>query len=315
VTRRGVAIVIVTFRSGREIGVCLDAALATGAEVIVVDNASDDDTADQVRCRNVTLIANRDNLGFAAAVNQGIRACDAPYLLLLNPDAVIERGVDALAEACDLPGSGMACGRLVDAGGDPQSGFSIRRFPTVTALAFEALLVNRLWPRNPSNWHYRCMDFDYRTASEVEQPAGAFLMLRREVWERAGGFDERFFPLWFEDVDFCLRARRLGYHVYYVPGAVAKHTGAHSLRQIPLESRQLYWYGSFLRYASKHFPRRGRVLLCLAVITGSVIRLVTGNSNRGNRLSMAGCGRIVRLAARFLVREPELCAPDPPEQR
>ena len=96
-----IGIVIVTYSSGAEIGRCLEAAQASGADIIVVDNASPDGTADEVNRRGVRLIANQKNLGFAAAVNQGIRALNCPYILLLNPDAVIEGGVEDLRAACE----------------------------------------------------------------------------------------------------------------------------------------------------------------------------------------------------------------------
>ena len=98
-----------------------------------------------------------------------------------------------------------------------QAGFTLRRLPTPLVLAFEVLLINRLWPGNPANWHYRCYGFDYDEPGEVEQPAGAFLMFRRQVWEQLGGFDERFYPIWFEDVDFCKRIRDHGGRIYYDP--------------------------------------------------------------------------------------------------
>ena len=134
-----------------------------------------------------------------------------------------------------------------------QAGFAVRRLPTPLALALEVLLINRLWPGNSVNWHYRCYGFNLDEPAEIEQPAGAFLMFRREVWESLGGLDEGFYPIWFEDVDFCKRLRDHGYHVYYEPRAVATHLGGHSIRKILLEKRELYWYGSLLKYCSKHF--------------------------------------------------------------
>lgn len=100
----GIGIVIVTYRSGAEIGPCLDAVLRTGAEVVVVENASGDGAAAEARRRGVRLIENTCNRGFAAAVNQGVSALDSPYVLLLNPDAVVERGLERLRDACDFPG-------------------------------------------------------------------------------------------------------------------------------------------------------------------------------------------------------------------
>src|SRR6266702_3806602 len=137
-----VGIIIVTYNSAAEIGPCLDAAVASGAELVVVDNASHDGTIEEVARRGVRLIANSENRGFAAAVNQGFTVLTTPYVLLLNPDAVIQNGLEALREACDLPGSAGAGGQLVDAAGQPQVGFMVRGLPTPAVLIMEALLLN-----------------------------------------------------------------------------------------------------------------------------------------------------------------------------
>jgi N-acetylglucosaminyl-diphospho-decaprenol L-rhamnosyltransferase len=252
---RRVGIVIVTYESGEEIGACLDAAIQTTAEIVVVDNASRDGTRDEVLRRGVRLISNNQNRGFAAAANQGVRALDTPFILLLNPDAVIDRGLDPMVAACEAPGVAAASGVLLGTDGQPQTGFMVRRFPTAAALACEALIVNRLWPRNPVNWKYRCLGFDSTVAQDVDQPAGAFLMVRKDVWDALGGMDERYCPLWFEDVDFCRRAVQRGYRIRFVPEAVAKHTGGHSVPKIGVENRQLYWYGGLLRYVEGHMGR------------------------------------------------------------
>jgi N-acetylglucosaminyl-diphospho-decaprenol L-rhamnosyltransferase len=297
----GIGIVIVTFNSAGDIGPCLDAALATGAEVVVVDNASSDETLRQVGTRNAAVIANRDNRGFAAAVNQGVRAMAAEYVLLLNPDAILQSGLEALRDACAASGAGAVGGKLLDIQGRVQAGFTVRRLPTPLVLALEILLVNRLWPGNPANWHYRCYDLAYDNPAEVEQPAGAFLMFRRKVWEELGGFDERFHPLWFEDVDFCKRLRDRGYRVYYEPGAIAVHRGGHSIQKILLEERQLYWYRSLLKYSCKHFHTGVTQLLCLAVIIGSCFRMAMGIVLQRSFRPVLVFGPVIGLASRYLL--------------
>ena len=103
-----------------------------------------------------------------------------------------------------------------------------------------------------------CLGFDYIASSQVEQPAGAFLMIRRDVWQELGGFDESFIPLWFEDVDFCRRARRSRIpSVLYVPGLWRNIQGRIPSRSMPLEMRRFYWYRSLLRYSAKHFHAAG----------------------------------------------------------
>ncbi len=224
---KDIGIVIVTYNSGDEIGPCLDAAAKSGAEIVVVDNASSDHTAAEVERRGVRLIRNERNLGFAAAVNQGFRALTANYMVLLNPDAKLQSGLEDLQRQCSLPGVGAAGGRTVGPNGELQAGWMARRLPTPTALCFEVLGINRLWPRNPVNWLFRCYDMSWTEMNpvEIEQPAGAFMMIRRDAWERLGGFDEGFYPLWFEDVDFCYRLKEAGLRLFHVPTAVVVHAG------------------------------------------------------------------------------------------
>jgi N-acetylglucosaminyl-diphospho-decaprenol L-rhamnosyltransferase len=259
-----IAVVLVTYNSAAEVGPCLAAlqrhaqqgdGASTVAEVVVVDNASSDNSCEIVETQApfAKLIRNRTNRGFAAAVNQAVRATLSPLVLLLNPDAVLETGLGDLARAFEAPEVGAAGGRLVDPAGQWQRGFNVRSFPTPAALASEALLANRLWPRNPVNRRYRLLDLDPQQAQDVDQPAGAFLMFRREIWEKLGGLDETFHPLWFEDVDFCLRLRQAGHRIRYVPGAVARHAGGHSVRTAAVQFRQLAWYGSFLQFCHKHY--------------------------------------------------------------
>jgi GT2 family glycosyltransferase len=296
-----IAIIIVTYNSAAEIGPCLDAALATGSEVIVVDNASTDATLAEVEGRNVRVIANPKNCGFAAAINQGFAAVSSPYVLLLNPDAVIQSSIEPLRQACDLAGSAGAGGQLVDAAGRAQVGFMVRRLPTVASLTLEALLLNKFWPGNPVNRRYRYLDLDLSSATTVEQPAGAFFMVRRRVWEELDGLDESFFPLWFEDVDLCRRIKDRGFSLYYVPRAVAKHTGGHSISQLPVENRRVYWYRSLLRYTFKHFHPVEYRVVCLAVLGGAFLRGLAESAHSRSGKPIAVYGRVAKLACRCLL--------------
>ncbi len=293
-----IGIVIVSYNSGLEIGACLDAALRSGAEVVVVDNASTDNTRAEIAARNVRVIANSTNRGFAGAANQGFAVLNRPYVLLLNPDAVLETDLQPLREACNLPSSAGAGGRLLGPEGRPQIGFMARQLPTAATLALEALLLNRICPKNALNRRYRGLDLDYSARLEVQQPAGAFLMIRRNVWLELGGFDEGFYPLWFEDVDFCRRAVDRGYRLYYEPNAVAKHTGAHSISALPVEKRRFYWYCSLLKYSAKHFRPQAFRVVCLAVAAGSILRMIAEVVGQRRFKPIAVNGDVVRLASR-----------------
>lgn len=296
----GTGIVIVSYNSEDFLGPCLTAALSFCPQVLVVDNASADGSRRVVRSHPpAILIDNPINLGFAAAVNQGIRALDAEFVLLLNPDAILETPIEPLVEACCWQNAAAACGKLVHADGSPQAGFAVRRFPTVTALAFESLGLNRVWPSNPVNRRYRCLGFDFDRAQPVEQPAGAFLMIRKSVWAKLGGFDESFFPLWFEEVDFLRRAAALGHRVYYTPEATAVHHGGHSLARIPEAASRWYWYDNLLRFSAKHF-RLGFRAVSAAVLLGVAARCVVGAMKGGEARS--GYGKVMRSAGRALLR-------------
>jgi N-acetylglucosaminyl-diphospho-decaprenol L-rhamnosyltransferase len=295
-----IGIVIVTYNSEKEIGPCLDAAIATRARVVVVDNASTDSTHAQVEARGAALINNSSNRGFAAAVNQGCIFLNCDYILLLNPDAVIQSGLEALRECCDFPRSAGAGGLLLGTDGRPQIGFMVRELPSATNLVLEACLLNRIWPGNPVNRKYRKVAADYASRILVGQPAGAFFMIRRTVWKELGGFDEGFFPLWFEDVDFCRRATDRGYRFYYEPKAVARHTGGHSVSELSVEMRRIYWYGSLLRYSAKHFQAVAFRCVCFAVLLGSCFRSMPESVICRSKKPLLTYGRVALLALRAM---------------
>lgn len=289
--------VVVTHNSAAEVEACLDALtkMAPQFTPIVVDNASADDTVMRVRRRpGVQLIANAENVGFAGAVNQAVRALPGDFILLLNPDARLLTAVDGLTEAAQQ--YGLAAGKLVDEKGNAQKGFTVRRFPTPMALAFELFGINRLWPSNPVNRRYRCLDMDLDQPSLVEQPAGAFLMARGDVWQRLGGFDTRFHPVWYEDVDLCRRAVDAGFQIQYFPAAVAEHSGGHSVGRIPPGCRALYWRVSLLKYAAKHFPASSYRGICLAVMVSSVPRMIAEVLRSRNLAPVSAYSRVLWVA-------------------
>jgi N-acetylglucosaminyl-diphospho-decaprenol L-rhamnosyltransferase len=298
-----VTAVIVTYNSEDVINSCLEALskMAPQVSTVVVDNASADKTVELVRARGgARLIANNKNRGFAAAVNQGVREAGGnDFILVLNPDTQLLTAVDTLMESAGR--HGLSAGRLLDADGGTQAGFTIRRFPTPVSLVFELFGINRLWPSNPVNRAYRYLDRNLDQPGPVEQPAGAFLMFRQDVWNVLGGFDERFYPVWFEDVDFCRRAMAKGYQIAYVPTVAARHQGGHSVSRIPAERRASYWCVSLLTYAAKHFrpwPFRG---ICAAVVLSSIPRMVAGMISERTLSPVVTYCNIMRFAGRCLV--------------
>jgi len=231
------SVLIVTYNSRRLIDRLLDGLAqqlaSLNAEVVLVDNASNDGTADRVAQRHpgVRLVRSAHNLGFAAGNNLAAQHARAPLLLLLNPDALPEP--DTIARGMGLmdahPRVGLAGARLLGEDGATQP--SARMFP---GLLQEWFVMSGLAARFPrSRWFGR---FD-RTWADPAQPAvvdwvpGAFALIRRPLFQTLGGFDERFF-LYYEEVDLCRRIQAAGWQVMYWPALRVAHIGGESARTV-----------------------------------------------------------------------------------
>jgi len=197
---------------------------APGGEVILVDNASTDDTCRVVpeEFPWVRLIGNGVNRGFAAAVNQGLRASAGELVLILNPDVSVRRGtVAVLADFLRAhPHVGIAAPRLLNPDGTPQP--SCRCFHTLSAILsrrgpLRPLLANTRWAAR-----HLMLEWDHGAPREVDWVLGACMLVRRRAIQDVGPMDEGFF-LYFEDEDWCYRMWARGWAVSYVPFAEATH--------------------------------------------------------------------------------------------
>jgi GT2 family glycosyltransferase len=205
----------------------------TWAEVIVVDNASTDGTPDLVREEYpaVRLIANQANRGFGAANNQGMAASSGRLILLLNPDTVVLPGaLETLAAFLDAqPRAGLAAPRLRNPDGTLQR--NAFRFPGLRQVALDLFPLHPRLVESALNGRYRR---EPRAAQPfaIDHPLGAAMMVRREIWEETGGFDEDYF-MYAEEVDWCWRIREAGWTIWQVPAAEIVHYGGQSTRQAP----------------------------------------------------------------------------------
>lgn len=271
--------IVVTYNSAGAIAECLQALTGQDCEIVVVDNASQDDTVARVNGfatgSPVQLVRISRNLGFAAGVNHGVRAASGEVLLILNPDAIAQPGAIGAMLACICEqNASLVGGALLRQDGQPDRGFAFRRLPTLSSLLCEVLLINQLWPGNPVNRRYRCLDADYSAVQEVEQPAGACLAITRDTWDSLAGMDTQFYPVWFEDVDFCKRLRDAGGKIVYCPAAKFRHSGAHSVGALNFYDKQTFWYTNMLRYAKKHFSGVSVLVLRLGIVKGIFLRWV-----------------------------------------
>jgi len=232
------SILIVTYNSAPLIGSLLDRLRVEltdlAAEVVVLDNASRDGTAERVQREHpwVKLIASPENLGFAAGNNLAATQARGRILLLLNPDALPAAG--ALARGIALmdqhPDAGLAGGELLGADGSHQP--SARMFPT---LRDEWFTLSGLAARYPHSRLFARLDrrwADPEQAALVDWIPGAFVFIPAALFAQLGGFDERFF-MYYEEVDLCRRIRRAGYQIHYWPELKAMHSGGESAKTVP----------------------------------------------------------------------------------
>lgn len=228
---------------------------STTFECIVLDNASNDGSAQEIAARfpEVTLIRLNKNLGFARANNLASRHCLTPYILLLNPDTETEPGaIDALLRCARThPLAGIWGGRTVFADGSLNIA-SCWAAPTLRGLFTRAMGLSTLWPRsefaNPEAYGAWLRD----TCREVDIVVGCFLLIERGLWETLGGFKPKYF-MYGEDADLCLRARRLGARPMITPDAqIVHHVGASSPRN---DEKALLVMRSRASIIRDHWPR------------------------------------------------------------
>ncbi len=271
-----VTLVFVNWNARAHLERALAAALATGLPVVVVDNASTDGTVEYVRLRapGVTLVAADCNLGFAGGVNAGVREAATDWVLILNPDILLTREAiqRLVAEGRSDARIGAVGAQLVGVDGVPQDAYSVRRFPTLATWAVDLLLVDVIWPRNPISQHYLAADVDRSRTQDVEQPAAACLLVRRAAFDAIGGFDVRFQPAWFEDVDFCRRLIGAGWRIRYRADARVVHEGGVAMRALGLGTFSTIWYRNMRRYATRHGGLATRVLLPPLIAAGMALR-------------------------------------------
>lgn len=279
-TRHSVGIAIVNWNAGPQLAECLRSIADTAwgtlvlSRVVIVDNASTDGSVDRLSgvALPLEIIRNSANLGFAAACNQAAAAIDADYLLFLNPDALVEPHSIPIATAwLDEPAHasyGIAGIQLVDDTGAVSR--SCARFPTLSSTFAKVLGFDRLVPSLAAG--YVMEEWDHASSRDVDHVIGAFYLVRRNLFRALGGFDERFF-VYFEDLDFSLRAAQAGWRSRYLTEARAYHKGGGTSAQI--KSRRLYYsLLSRLLYTRKHFtPMAARLVALTTLAVEPFIRI------------------------------------------
>jgi GT2 family glycosyltransferase len=262
-------------------------------EIIVVDNASIDGTLEFLMACPVTVISNSRNLGYGTANNRGLRAAKGSYLLVLNPDTILEPG--SLRSLVDFADShtraGIVAPRLLNADGSVQP--SAFRFPTLLMAALDLFPLPKLAPGRVRSWLYgsawngryrgeagSCAPFD------IDHPLGACMLLRREAFVQCGGFDERIF-MYSEEVDLAIRYGRAGWECWQVPASRVVHLGGRSTGQMPDRMFVELWRSRLYIY-DKHYSRPAqtalRALLRLAMLRDLTAGVLFGNHGKRGKL-------------------------------
>jgi GT2 family glycosyltransferase len=277
--RPSLDIIIVNWNTGDALRHCLlsiaeiDTTSFDLCKVVVVDNASSDTSLADFENIGLPLILlrNQSNEGFARACNQGARLCSASYLLFLNPDSrLMSDSLSRPLAFLDLPENNSVgiCGvQLLDSEGRPALCWG--RFPSVWDFLLECIGLTKLFP---GIFPPRLTSAEAIQTSPVDQVIGAFFMVRHALFRINDGFDERFF-MYFEEVDFSLRAKSLGFSSYLLTGATAVHLGAGSSSNAKVQ-RLFYLLRSRTQYVEKHSSKLGFwAVLLLTVAIEPLTRL------------------------------------------
>ena len=224
------------------------------AEIIVVDNASDDGSVESIKEKfpSVKLIVNEKNVGFGAANNIAMLHASGKYFLLINPDTIVRE--DTFTKMISFfeqnPEAGIAGCKVLNADGSLQ--LACRRgFPGPWTSFTKVMGLSTLFPKSRLFARYNLTYLDENKTYEVDAVSGAFMMLRKEVYDKIGGFDQEFF-MYGEDLDLCYRTQQAGYKVFYVHSTEIIHYKGESTKRSSMDETKVF-YDAMHLFVRKHF--------------------------------------------------------------
>ena len=242
-------------------------------EVIIVDNHSVDHSVETIRKKFpwVRLITNDTNRGFAAASNQGIIASTGEYVLLLNPDTLVQEDTfSTMIEYLDShPQVGVAGCKILNPDGSLQLACR-RSFPSLQTALPKVLGLSKLFPGSKLFGRYNLTYLDENAEASVDAISGSFMMVRRAAIEEVGMLDESFF-MYGEDLDWCYRFKEAGWDVRYVPDTKIIHYKGESSKLAPFDS-YLEFYRAMILFVKKHFSTRWSFTFSLLIRGGILLR-------------------------------------------
>lgn len=251
------SICIVTYNVEKYVDKCLSSLISYSShdldlEILVIDNHSGDHTITMIREKypQIDLLASEENLGFSAANNVLLKKCKGDYILLLNPDTIVENGsLDMMVNYLEKhPDCGILGPKLLNEDLSLQNG--LRKFPNpwISFIKNSPLKHLKVFKRYVDQGHMR--HYDLNQSGIVDQVSGAAFMFSRAVFNRLGPLDSQFF-IYFEEVDYCKRAYLDGFHVYYLAETQIIHFGGKSAKSANIKMMYIYLH-SQLKYYKKH---------------------------------------------------------------
>lgn len=288
--------VVVNYNTAGHLAACVASLRAAGVrQVVVVDNGSSDGSKDVLAVADpgAAWIDAGANLGYGRAANLGAAGLDGDYILVANPDLVVEPGaLEALTSRLDAEADvGIVGPRILNADGTIYP--SARTFPDMVDAMGHGLLGS-VAPGNRFTRRYRLLDWDHAGAARVDWVSGACFLARREVWQRLGGFDPSYF-MYLEDVDLCWRAAQAGIAVGYEPAATVVHVQGVSANQHPYRMLAAH-HRSMWRFAWR--STRGAKRAALPVVAvGLAGRFALSSAQHRLGPAFRGGGRSVPPAA------------------
>ena len=272
-----VSILIVNYNVKEYLGNCIDSILQSeykGAiEIVVVDNHSFDGSDEFIHNRfpDVKMIKNSENLGFGKAVNQAARVATNDYLLILNPDTVIQE--DTIATFVhymkDHPEAGLIGPKILNPDGSLQLTCK-RSFPTPGIALPKLLGLSKVFPKSKWAGKYNLTYLNQEEVHSVDAVSGSCMFLQRKLFIDIGGFDERFF-MFGEDIDLCYRIKESGNEIYYVPRTKIIHYRGESVKFAPYDSINAF-YNAMILFYGKHFSKSQSIFSRLGIRFGIIIR-------------------------------------------
>ncbi len=223
------------------------------SEIIVIDNASSDGSVEDIKEKfpYVKVIANKENIGFGKANNQGLEIAEGNYIVLLNPDTIVrEDTFSKLIEFVDKNSKvGMATCKVLNPDGTLQ--LACRRgFPGPWTSFTKITGLSKLFPKSKLFARYNLTYLDENKTSEVDAISGSFMFFTREVYKKVGGFDPQFF-MYGEDLDLCYRVQQAGYKVCYIPDTEIIHYKGESTKRSNIDEVKIF-YNAMHLFVKKH---------------------------------------------------------------